>query len=342
MEKVPPRVYSAPDLILALLCFNNSEGIKASHYKLLQHIERRVLLQIPTMSAVTVLGVLHAYALAGRCFPEMLRQCDAKLNAMVDDLADKQIAIALWAYARLVHTNTEFTTRGTARFFASQSHVSMLSHKGSQMLTRVLWSLAVLERLEWCHMQHAETALTKFIAANYDWEPNYLLANQMMQVGCELRSMEGAAIAAGVTPEAVAATHLFLTRHFSRRPPNAREISELVGTSSWSHRSTSAMLTGLGVVHQNEVFIPGGYLVDILVPPRPGDQDLGAVIELDGPTHFESYLKVNAWFLLSRNNLIRISSATPGTHCDEGTSLAIDGIQSCQCAILGEPTKCGQ
>ncbi len=53
------------------------------------------------------------------------------------------------------------------------------------------------------------------------------------------------------------------------------------------------MLDSLGFCHENEKLLDMQYVVDIFVPENALFQNSSAtVIEIDGPTHFESYLQV--------------------------------------------------
>ena len=60
-------------------------------------------------------------------------------------------------------------------------------------------------------------------------------------------------------------------------------------SSSYHHVDVSKMLAALGIPHQNEARIENNIVVDILIEKKKGSK--GIVIEVDGPIHYESYLK---------------------------------------------------
>ena len=59
--------------------------------------------------------------------------------------------------------------------------------------------------------------------------------------------------------------------------------------SSYHHVDVSKMLMALGIPHKNEARIDFGIVVDILIEKKKGSK--GIVIEVDGPIHYESYLR---------------------------------------------------
>jgi hypothetical protein len=59
-------------------------------------------------------------------------------------------------------------------------------------------------------------------------------------------------------------------------------------------KAISDTLLSIGIQHENEKQLELGLMVDIFIPNSSADSNgmKGTVIEIDGPTHFESYLQV--------------------------------------------------
>lgn len=70
-------------------------------------------------------------------------------------------------------------------------------------------------------------------------------------------------------------------------PAIPKNVGDFV--SSYHHVDVSKILTLLGIPHRNEVKVEFGIVVDILIAKEKGSK--GIVIEVDGPMHYESYLK---------------------------------------------------
>jgi hypothetical protein len=83
-------------------------------------------------------------------------------------------------------------------------------------------------------------------------------------------------------------------------------------SSSFTHRDVSSVLSTMGIAHENERVLENSYVVDIFIPGSGGRREReigkeeegegegrgdvlsrGTVIEYDGPSHFESYLRVS-------------------------------------------------
>ena len=78
-----------------------------------------------------------------------------------------------------------------------------------------------------------------------------------------------------------------LHSHLQRRvkPEPSFVFSDM--SSSALHRDVSSTLAGMGIHHHNEVALEGGFNVDVLIPKFSG-LDMDVILEIDGPSHFDS------------------------------------------------------
>lgn len=296
--------YTSADLILALLCFNRDVQVSPRH-RLMVQIEAEVVQSVSGMRVHEALSLLHAYGLAGRAFPDILVAIDdIVLRAATSGaLSAKQSGTALWAYARLNWHNSAVVGPLAALFFNDLAGRSMLSHHGMQQLARTLWSLAALQRLQWRHLVVACALMRPYLRRSDGWETSRLASRQLAQVAAELSIIRQStrredSVEGDVSEREKSDVEAFLREKFppARVAHLSREES-LDTASSYSHRQLSRVLDEMGVAHQNEAVVgDSGYVVDMLIPPeeeqRGGDSSRGTVVEVDGPTHFESYLQV--------------------------------------------------
>lgn len=300
-QKTAPKQYRSADLILALLCFNRKERL-SDHLNLLESIEvdfltRETLLSLPLADVVSV---LHVYAILGRNHNTMLKQLDQALQHQLTHFTDYHWSVIPWSCARLNHTPS-YLDQLLADYFKSLERVRVLTHSGMHVLCKTLWAMAVLQRVEWRHIRQARPLLEQYVQkADQGWEMDPLACVQLAQVQTELNCRSSAS---NVSPEEVEMNEFLDSIVVKERVKRKLKSAAM---PSYTHKEASRILNELGIGHEIEKMLHYGYIVDIFIPPSKSrarvnnDKSfLGTVIELDGPYHFDSYLKVRSTELYS-------------------------------------------
>lgn len=357
------------ECILALMCFNY-ESNKA-YTSLLHTLEVNLLSHLPQATLHDLITLLNSYALAGRLSLPLFEVIDALLATKYllsphpeeecpvqhHVLDIKQCALLIWVCARLNHAPAYLPVL-IMQFFAQSnkqaSRKKTLSTGHAFVLSRTLWSLAVLQRLDVAtYLAQEERLLLGATTLFQGVQLQMWLYSQLSQIRCELAlqlqhstgppaplSTLSAPLSGTGTPSQQTGPafaqypelgHLNALLIDFMQWKNAYKKQQIRDEkmSSFTHLEASALLSSMGIAHENEKLLVNGYLVDIFIPMTSnsqssqsshstssnshrssgyssnvtgaavgGAEDEGIVLEFDGPFHFESYLKVRTYFNL--------------------------------------------
>jgi hypothetical protein len=275
------------NLGLALFCFNREEK-KSAYYKLLEQLEVSLLAHLQQSAQLNEsIGLFNSYALVGRKQPQMMRALDAIIEENFDKLTTKQLSTIIWSCARLNY-QPSYLSRAINTYFQEMKSITTLSTPGAYALSRTLWALAVLQRLDIDRFLSVQSLLFKASQLLQGVEMHSWMIKQLTQIETELRikHQHDSNIEEQLTP-----LHEFLEKSPTYKNLNKRILRE--NLSSWTHLDASRVLTEMGIVHENEKLLPNGSVVDMFVPLNDGSFQ-GIAIEFDGPSHYESYLNVSS------------------------------------------------
>ncbi len=274
---------------LALFCFNR-EDKKTPYYRLLEQLEVSLLSHLKQVSGHAVpinesIGLLNCYALVGRRQPDVMRALDDIIEDNFDKLSTKQLSTIIWCCARLNH-QPQYLLKATNVYFHEMKSITTLSTPGAYALSRTLWALAVLQRLDVDRFLSIQSLLFKASQLLQGVEMHSWMIKQLTQIQIELMLRHQHDVHINIE-EQLKPLNEFLQRSPTYKNLNKRILRESV--SSWTHLDASRVLTEMGIAHENEKLLPNGYVIDIFISL----QDKGIAVEFDGPSHFESYLNVS-------------------------------------------------
>ena len=197
------------------------------------------------------------------------------------------------------HKDAPYIVAVADQFVNSMKQLSILSESGMRLLSRTLWSLAVLELLDSRRFSSVSRLLTKSVGSNEE-SVHPWMAKQLTQVHLELILKEDNF---SDTPQVKSVfDNLLQWKQFNKSSYRDNQ-------SSYTHLDASKILNTMGIIHENEKILQHGYVVDIFINnigTRNDSSDRscssvkvggGTVIEFDGPFHFESYLNVSSFMI---------------------------------------------
>jgi hypothetical protein len=186
--------------------------------------------------------------------------------------------------------------------------------KSALNTTRILWSLAILEKLriedhfQYCreivHIIRQNSQLDRYKTAHFSSRHTAFMIQQILNEFEICLNGRGDKSTADYKTEIRNLRHYLSQYTTLRKGVNSTEKSSrasidgsgleftaaAVGYSSNTHLEASALLNELCVAHVNEHLLQDGILVDVFVP---SSRCRGVVIEFDGPSHFDSFLRVS-------------------------------------------------
>ena len=258
------------DLILCLCCFSLEDIGK--HVKTLEITEAIYIDNLNKagnkVGLHEVISLYHTYAAASRYCTPLIDIFDNVIRANLFPRSDgrdqRSITLPekmnlLWMCARLNHKTDFLATIVETVVFDRESHRIL---KTTGML-KCLWSMAVLEILSDRHWDEVNYLFDDRGGGGARGGLAYM-NQQLAQVRAELATKYG--------------------KCFSERTDFSSVAVNQFSALSNTHRDISNILRKeMGIYHENEKYVEYGYIVDIFIP------GMNAIIEYDGPDHYESY-----------------------------------------------------
>ena len=314
--------YAVSDLSQLLKSWGRPDNLDLEQRKHLNRVEIALVSSIGTISPVEAANLLHTYALVGRLYPPIMNGIDEVLLQNVGNFPIPTLITAIWSSAKLNNRSAAYLPVAINRCF---NH-SAVKNDG-KMLCKLLWSLAVLQKLNLSMFDAARMHIERIILESsishvnmaqlhHVWNEVQLLTEELQPEGHKARDPS---LPQGTPSQRT--THAFLPWQAGYSPPLLETPQ-----SSLSHSEISRILRDLSVPHRNEVTLENGHIVDILMPMSAFEFVVngevgstsgvahfesttnkmaavrGVVIEYDGPFHFESYAKVSTLLVLSSPN----------------------------------------
>jgi hypothetical protein len=309
----------ASDLVLALFCFNREEK-KTSYYRLLERLELLLLQDMQQnsdkISTAEAIALLQSYSLAGRYHLKLVQSFISIVFNHLDELNLRQLSTVIWSCARL-YLKPEFLLTLIELYFIKLEKANQLTSPGQFALCRTLWSMAVLEVLDFDRYHKVQNNLYRsFHQSTGEIELKVSVLKMLTQIHTELKLVAAKANAASDSVNDLSIQRQQEVKHqsnqmileeldnfiatsskmkiFNRKSPFGDDLI----SSSWTHLDASRLLNENGINHENEKRLSNHYTIDIYIPPNLSISWLkaytnGVAIELDGPSHFESYLHVS-------------------------------------------------
>eukprot|EP01032_Pedospumella_encystans_P009256 gene9256-10914_t len=293
------------------------------HQKVMRDVEVAMTKEIANLPLQKVLALLRIYARAGRNYPPIVEQLCEVVNQNVNTMSAPSLIDALWAAARLNLRNASFVDAAVARVLGKVTEMYNLNSSKDVEVTRLLWSMSVLRKLDLETFAAATAVLEQQVST--DLTP-------LSQVWAEVQTLFREQ---GIDQKDWLLKNIdknrdgeVLNEHVRMLPWYSDKVSISNAdsiTSSRKHLDLSKTLTRMGVLHENEVPLSNGYVADIFIPiesleeisrseadrategaslldceviERHSDAEdyevslkdcKGVVVEFDGPFHFESY-----------------------------------------------------
>jgi hypothetical protein len=341
------------DLIFGLFSFGRDYP-SSEYGQTLKKVEASILSKLPLMNIHELVSVIHSYGLVGRYHPDMIQVFDDLIGKSIQVLNERiqsetdtktqtdgnskletgkervssiayykpagirelslfQIQVILWSFARLNHRSVHLKEL-KKYYLDSFQRLSTFYRTGAADLARVLWSLAVVEELDY----EAFSIMREYLLNNHVYrkgaDGRAMMMNQITQIRnefeCQARQLQldlprlknqnysakqsQALIDAKDKLEKLRAAVNDISSFCKQHNYVATAHHSKAVISSSTHIDGSKTLSKLGIAHENEKMLPNGYLVDVFISKyrRNAAEVLeDIVLEFDGPSHFDSYLQ---------------------------------------------------
>ena len=318
--------YTARDLSQLLKSWGRPDNLDLQQKKHLNGVEIALINSIDALSPVEAANLLHTYALVGRLYPPIIHGIDEVLLKNVGNLPIPVLITAIWSSAKLNNRSAVYLPEAINRCI----HHSAVNNDG-KMLSKLLWSLAVLQKLNLSIFDAARVEIERITLESsiaqvnmaqlhHVWNEVQLLTKALQPEDHNARDPSSP-----LGPPPQPTTHAFLPWQAGYSPPLLETPQ-----SSLSHSEISRILRDLSVPHRNEVTLENGHIVDILMPMSAFEFAMnvevsgtsgvahcestnskvvaarGVVIEYDGPFHFESYANVSTILLYCPHQITRV------------------------------------
>eukprot|EP01038_Epipyxis_sp_PR26KG_P007918 gene7918-10748_t len=158
---------SLSDLILALCCFSVLDK-NTEFYKLFEKIESNVIPKIKEYSPKNIVALYHCYANIGRFHPLIVQELDNIVLKNMELFEKHEIMTILWACARL-NNQSKIAKQYQLKFskivlnyYKNIRNHSQFGPSTQHNVARALWSLAVLQIIEYDHIKIANNLFEIF------------------------------------------------------------------------------------------------------------------------------------------------------------------------------------
>jgi hypothetical protein len=185
------KSYKVNDLVIMLHNIDPfSQHSTQQQRHLLEKIEISMLPQLHLLDDDQLYGLMYAYGTVGRIYPPMIDEMDRLINLRVETATLQRVQSLLWACARLHNTSAPYLDAAFNRYFDSLQGVRTLHHAGAFTMSRVLWSMAALEKLTLQRFEQCKGLLEAYVAGASGKETHMFVSNQLLQVWCEVQLLQ--------------------------------------------------------------------------------------------------------------------------------------------------------